>query len=101
MVLAVLIDAAVQTNQVLGQRVIFGLRPEARGRINAIYMTAIFIGGALGSTASTGAYHAGGWRAAAWPGTAVGIAMLLLLGVEALTTRRERGPIAPDRESRY
>ena len=40
---AVLLDAATQMNQVLGQRVLFSIEPEARGRINAAYMTVVFL----------------------------------------------------------
>ena len=60
---AVLLDAATQLNQVLGQRVIYAIAPDARGRINAIYMTVVFLGGAAGSMlASVSLYH-GGWTA--------------------------------------
>ena len=60
---AVLLDAATQLNQVLGQRVIYAIAPDARGRINAVYMTVVFLGGAAGSMlASVSLYH-GGWTA--------------------------------------
>jgi predicted MFS family arabinose efflux permease len=52
-VAAVLLDFAVQTNQVLSVREIYALRPEARARINSVFMTSIFVGGAL-SSALTG-----------------------------------------------
>jgi predicted MFS family arabinose efflux permease len=50
---AVLLDFAVQTNHVLSVRDIYALRPEARARINSVYMTSIFVGGAA-SSAVTG-----------------------------------------------
>ncbi len=48
-VLTVLLDASVQTNQVVSRRTVFGTPAEIRGRVNALYMTATFIGGAGGS----------------------------------------------------
>ena len=71
-VTAVLIDAAVQLNQISGQRIIFGLDPHARGRINAIYMTIVFVIGALGSLVGTASYEAGGWALAALIGAGIG-----------------------------
>lgn len=58
---AITLDAATQVNQVLGQRVIYTLPGEARGRLNAIYMTCVFLLGAAGSLIGTAAYAAGGW----------------------------------------
>lgn len=72
-VLAVLIDAAVQVNQVVGQSVIFDVPPEIRGRVNAIYMTLVFTCGALGSLIGTLLYAESGWRAAAICGAIVGL----------------------------
>jgi predicted MFS family arabinose efflux permease len=68
---AVLLDAATQLNQVLGQRVLFSILPEARGRINAVYMTVVFLAGALGSTLATLSFDKGGWTATASVGAAL------------------------------
>jgi predicted MFS family arabinose efflux permease len=76
-VLVVLIDAAVQFNQIISQRLLFVLPGEIRGRINALYMTTSFFGGAIGSTLATATYHAGGWTATA--GTAAGVGVVCLL----------------------
>ena len=40
---AIALDAAMQGNQIIGQRLIYTIDPEARGRINAIYMTSVFV----------------------------------------------------------
>jgi len=48
-VAAVLLDFAVQSNNVLSVRDIYALRPEARARINSVYMTSVFVGGAVAS----------------------------------------------------
>lgn len=79
---AVLLDAATQTNQVLGQRVIYSLAPEARGRINAVYMTVMFVAGAAGSTLASVSYAAGGWAATVGIGGGLSAAALLLFMTE-------------------
>ncbi|MDT5180911.1 MAG: hypothetical protein QOJ95_5109, partial [Mycobacterium sp.] len=48
-VAAVLLDVAMTAHQVLSQREIYQLRPDARARINTVYMGSVFAGGALGS----------------------------------------------------
>ncbi|HIA2360422.1 TPA: MFS transporter, partial [Burkholderia contaminans] len=40
---------------------IYALKPEARSRVNTVYMVCYFIGGALGSSAGVAAWHAFGW----------------------------------------
>ena len=57
----ILLDFAVQLNMVVGQRTIYALDPASRGRLNALYMTVIFCGGALGSALAGGLYSHGGW----------------------------------------
>ena len=85
---AVLLDAAVQANLVLSQRVIYGLDPEARGRINAGFMTSIFIGGATGSFVGALVFAAGGWALVATTGTGLGCAVLALLALERRASGR-------------
>ena len=43
------------------QNIIFRLRPDAKSRINSIYMTTYFTGGACGSALGIYAWHHGGW----------------------------------------
>jgi predicted MFS family arabinose efflux permease len=43
------LDAAVQSNLVFGQRVIYTLAPEIRSRLNGVFMAIFFTGGAAGS----------------------------------------------------
>lgn len=86
-VLAVLLDAATQANQVLSQNVVYSLRPEARGRINAIYMTLMFVGGALGSGLAPFLYVSGGWTLCAAAGTG-----LALLALAVFATERRKTP---------
>jgi predicted MFS family arabinose efflux permease len=98
-VLAVIIDAAVQINQVVSQRTIYAVPPEIRGRVNAVYMTISFLGGALGSMLSTVTYHRGGWTLTAVLGTLIGGANLVLLATERARLRAGGVP-ASDGSSR-
>ena len=59
------------------QNVIFRLRPDAKSRINSIYMTCYFIGGASGSALGVYAWHHGGWLMSCLTGvTLVGCAAI-------------------------
>ncbi|HWQ08207.1 MAG TPA: MFS transporter, partial [Holophaga sp.] len=58
----VLLDLGCQANQIANQTRIFGLMPSARGRINTIFMTFYFVGGALGSILATQAWTRFGWN---------------------------------------
>ncbi len=55
------LDAGMQMLQVANQTRIFGLDPSARSRLNTLYMTMYFIGGALGSALSSVAWGRYGW----------------------------------------
>ncbi|MEG3159175.1 MFS transporter [Sphingomonas sp. LB2R24] len=79
---AVLLDAATQLNQVLGQRVIYSIAPEARGRINAIYMTIVFLGGAAGSMLASFSLYHGGWTATMAVGGVLAVAAFALFLTE-------------------
>ena len=70
-VAAVAIDFGVQANVVLGLRAIFALAPEARGRLNGIYIATFFLAGALGSAVGAWAYAEGGWTLASRIGLAL------------------------------
>ncbi|RZT35466.1 MFS transporter [Cupriavidus agavae] len=80
----VLLDFAVQMNMVLGQRAIYALDAASRGRLNALYMTAIFVGGAAGSALASSLYTAFGWHGVVLAG---GSMALLSLASFAVTSR--------------
>jgi predicted MFS family arabinose efflux permease len=58
---AIAVDFGVQANLVFGYRAIFALAPEARGRLNGVYLSTAFVGGAIGSALGAWAYARGGW----------------------------------------
>ena len=60
-VTGIVLDFATQMNMVLGQREIYALHAASRGRLNALYMTSIFVGGAFGSALASPLYEHGGW----------------------------------------
>ena len=69
-----LLDLAVQMVHVSNQNAIYKLRPEARNRLNAGYMTCYFIGGSFGSWLSANLYQNHGWMGV----TIAGVALALL-----------------------
>ena len=74
---ALLLDMAAAANLVAGQRAIFALGPEARGRLNGLFLALFFLGGAAGSYAAGFAFDYGGWTTACLLG---GLMPLLALG---------------------
>mgnify|MGYP003407796404 FL=1 len=82
-VCAVLLDFAVQLNMVLGQREVYALDPHSRARLNAVYMTSIFVGGAVGSLVASPLYEHFGWHL-----SAVAVALLPALALGLFLSRR-------------
>jgi predicted MFS family arabinose efflux permease len=59
----VMLDLGVQGAHLLNQHAVYGLRGDARSRLNTAYMTCNFTGGALASAAAAFAWDRGGWGA--------------------------------------
>jgi len=79
---AILLDAGVSANLVLGQRALFSLSPEIRSRLNGLFMAIFFLGGAIGSAIGGWIYATGGWSAALWIGMAFPIVAILYFATE-------------------
>jgi predicted MFS family arabinose efflux permease len=79
-----LLDFAIQASQISNQSIIYALRPEARSRINTVYMASMFFAGSASSGAATVAWHNWGWTGVVVLGT--GIAAL---GLGLQTLRRK------------
>lgn len=58
----IILDMGAQMTQVANQTRIFGLAPEARSRINTVYMTVYFTGAAIGSALATVAWVHWKWN---------------------------------------
>ena len=90
MVLGVIaLDAGTQMMQVANQTRIFGLNPAARSRLNTIYMTMYFVGGALGSALSSLV-----WEHYRWTGVcALAASLMLLTGLVHAAGPSRRAPV--------
>ena len=75
----VLLDAGAQASHLANQTVIFGLAPDERSRVNAIYMVGYFTGGAFGTALAAQAWQRGGWTAVCVAGGACAVAAALPL----------------------
>jgi predicted MFS family arabinose efflux permease len=90
---AILLDAAVSGNLVVGQRAIFTLPADLRGRLNSLYVTTIFTGGALGSFVGAWVYSRGGWNLTSMIG-----GTMPTLGLIYFVTEFFRKPIVSDKD---
>jgi predicted MFS family arabinose efflux permease len=76
----ILLDFGVQSAMVSNQHVIYALRPDARNRLNTLFMTGIFTGGAVGSTGAVMCWEAAGWLGVcAFAIGAVSLSMMAML----------------------
>ncbi|GKS83583.1 MFS transporter [Acidovorax sp. SUPP1855] len=89
------IDLALQGVHISNQNVIYQLAPEARSRLNAVYMTTYFTGAALGSALGSAAWQRGGWSAACLAGAGVAGLNALAMVHDARLARGARAPAAP------
>jgi predicted MFS family arabinose efflux permease len=72
----------VQSNLVFSQRIIYGLAPEMRSRLNGVFMAIFFTGGAIGSALTSPVLVRFGW-----PGICALGAALPLLALGYFVTR--------------
>lgn len=83
----VVMDAGVQMAMIANQSVIFALEPHSRNRINTIYMSGMFLWGAVGSAIASII-----WRQSGWTGvTLLGVILALLSLGSHLASRRHQG----------
>ena len=76
---AVGFDLGLQSSLVAHQNLVYSLEPQARGRLNALLFTVIFIGMALGSAVGSNIYTLAGWSGV--------VALATLCGAIALAIR--------------
>ena len=79
---AIVLDFAVSANLVFGQRAIYALGAEQRGRINGLFMATFFVGGAIGSAISGWTYSAHGWLGCSVVGAGLTVMALLYFATE-------------------
>lgn len=76
-------DLGIQATLIAHQTLIYGLQPEARGRLNALLFTVVFIGMAVGSALGSLALEKAGWPAV--------VGLSVLAGIGSLVVRLMRG----------
>ena len=73
------VDIALPALHISNQNVIYALAPEARSRINAVYMTTYFVGAASGSALGAWAWLQAGWSGTSLAGGALGLVTLAVV----------------------
>ena len=91
----IVLDIGVQAGLVSNQTRAFAVDPKAQGRINSLYMTATFLGGAVGTIVSGWLMSRFGWTGVVALGIALGVlaaAYHRLSGTPAASTAPESCP---------
>ncbi|MFF2811522.1 MFS transporter [Streptomyces sp. NPDC058000] len=86
----IVLDLAVHAVHVSNQNLVYGLRPEARNRLNSAYMTSYFVGGAVGSALTSMVWGLGGWVAVCTLGAGMAVAVVGVWVAEWLRRRTPR-----------
>jgi predicted MFS family arabinose efflux permease len=73
------VDGALQALHISNQNVVYALAPEARSRINAVYMTTYFLGASLGSALGSWAWLTYGWAGTSLMGGLLGLLTLAMV----------------------
>jgi predicted MFS family arabinose efflux permease len=84
----IVLDLAAQSSLVSNQAIVYGLRPEARSRLNTLLMGSMFLGGSAGSAIGMLAWSHGGWPLV----SAAGLGFAALAGLCQITARRNIRP---------
>jgi predicted MFS family arabinose efflux permease len=88
----ILLDMGVQATHISNQSIIFALIPEARNRINTVYMVSYFIGGALGTFFASQV-----WKRYEWNGVcAIGVILSVIVIIVHLLYYKKASATDPD-----
>jgi len=88
----IVLDAGVQATHISNQSLIYALKPEARNRINTVYMVSYFIGGSLGTYITAIAWSNYHWTGVCLVGiglSSIAIAFHFLFKETVLRSRRQ------------
>ncbi|MCL6297008.1 MFS transporter [Streptomyces kronopolitis] len=86
----IVLDLAVQAVHISNQNMVFGVRPEARNRLNSVYMTSYFAGGAAGSALTSVVWGTSGWSGVCILGAALAAMTVLVWAADLLRRRAPR-----------
>jgi predicted MFS family arabinose efflux permease len=87
----ILLDIGVQSGHVSNQTRIYGLLPEARSRLNMVYMICYFLAGSFGSYAGSLLWHHFGWAGVCGLGCLLPIVGCAVYASSGLADRVSRG----------
>lgn len=86
----ILLDLGVQSGHVSNQTRIYGLAPEARSRLNMVYMVCYFTAGSLGSYAGSVLWQRFGWVGVCGLGASLILAGLFVHAAAGSVTRQSQ-----------
>ncbi|WP_454761850.1 MFS transporter [Caulobacter segnis] len=84
----ILLDFAIQSVLVSNQHIVYALKPEARARLNTVFMGGMFVGGAAGSAVAVMLWKSMGWTGVCAMGVALTASATALQAVNLLRRRR-------------
>ncbi|WP_445637705.1 Major facilitator superfamily protein [Nostoc sp. DSM 114161] len=84
-----LVDVGVQAMQVTNLARIYTLDAQSNSRINTVYMTTYFIGGAVGTSIGLFCWNLGGWNLVTWQMLVLTLLAFFIIVRPKLTTTRK------------
>lgn len=96
----VLLDLAAQSHQVFSQREIYSLRDDARARVNTVFMTSVFVAGAIASAVSGWLHDTYGWAGVTLFGAAMPVLAAIVWAIGHASRRSERAGLATNSANR-
>jgi predicted MFS family arabinose efflux permease len=84
----ILLDFAIQSVLVSNQHIVYALKPEARARLNTVFMGGMFVGGAIGSGVAVTLWKSAGWTGVCAMGMALTATATALQAVNLVRRRR-------------
>jgi len=83
----ILLDFAIQSALVSNQHIVYALKPEARARLNTVFMGGMFVGGAIGSGVAVTLWTSMGWTGVCAMGVALTATATALQAVNLIRRR--------------
>ncbi|PKA39498.1 MFS transporter [Rhizobium sullae] len=74
----IVLDFGIQSALISNQHIVYALDSEARSRLNTIFMTAMFLGGAAGAALATSAWGYAGWAGVSVLGSVLALVALII-----------------------